>query len=107
MNYSFRKQRFEIKDFRGSYDDGYISCEFKRPEQFVVNDDTIPSQRNYNFARDEYVIFLAEGAFRDGRILKHRSKLASAKAQVSKYHRRNIVIQIPLLKTNIKIPLLV
>jgi hypothetical protein len=37
----------------------------------------------FKLLEDRYVILLAEGAFRDGRITQHRTKDASSEPQVS------------------------
>ena len=74
---------FGISNFFGSYDDGYINCEFKRPTDIRINDDNIPANINrFQLLKDKYVVFLAEGTFRNGQILKHRVKDASAEPLV-------------------------
>ena len=74
---------FGITHFTGSYDDGYIQCEFKRPTDIRIEDDNIPANINrFQLLKDQYVVFLAEGTFRNGQVLKHRIKDASAEPLV-------------------------
>ena len=56
---------FAITNFDVSYDSGFITCEFKRPSEFTLNDDNVPANINtFRLLQDKYVIFLAEGTFK-------------------------------------------
>ena len=82
-NFPLRPPMFGITHFTGSYDDGYINCEFKRPTDIRIDDDNIPANINrFQLLKDQYVVFLAEGTFRNGQLLKHRVKDASAEPLV-------------------------
>ena len=82
-NFAMRPPMFGITHFTGSYDDGYIQCEFKRPTDIRIEDDNIPANINrFQLLKDQYVVFLAEGTFRNGQVLKHRIKDASAEPLV-------------------------
>ena len=82
-NRALRPPNFGTKDFVGAYDDGYINCQFKRPTEIKIEDDNIPANINrFQLLKDKYVVFLAEGAFRNGRMSKHRVKDASAEPLV-------------------------
>ena len=75
---------FAISKFSGSFDDGFINCEFKRPAQFVIDDKNVPANVNtFSLLKDKYVILLAEGSFRGGRMLKHRVKDSTSEPLVS------------------------
>ena len=93
-----------IEDFDGGrYEDGFLSCSFKRPTVVEV----AKYGQTFNLEKDKYIIFLAEGAFRGGQMFKHRRKTKSAELQVHSifFYIRYIVIfclgtvpYIPLVK---------
>lgn len=74
-NIAMRPPMYAIKDFQGSYNDGFITCQFKRPNEIVITDDKIPANIDtFKLLDDNYVIMLAEGSYRNGRISRHRFK---------------------------------
>ena len=87
-NYPIHPPMKGIYDFKGNYEDGFIYCEFKRPEVSTV--DTINNRvlnKTFSLLSDKYVVFLAEGSFRNGRISKHITKDSSAKPLVTFYFK--------------------
>ena len=78
-NQPLRPPKFGITHFQGSYNDGFINCEFRRPSEISIDDNNVPANVNmFRLLKDKYIILLAEGAFRDGKILKHRTKDSSS-----------------------------
>ena len=75
-----------IEDFDGGrYEDGFLSCSFKRPTVVEV----AKYGQTFNLEKDKYIIFLAEGSFRGGQMFKHRRKTKSAELQVGDLQNPN------------------
>ena len=56
---------FGIMNFEGSYNDGILSCQFKRQFEVKIDDKNVPANIDtFNLQTDKYVILLAEGAYR-------------------------------------------
>ena len=91
-NYPIHPPMKGIYDFRGNYEDGFIYCEFKRPSVLTVepiqhNNRFLNSNKTFRLLSDKYVVFLAEGSFRDGRISKHTLKDSSSDPLVIAYFK--------------------
>ena len=91
-NYAIHPPMKGIYDFRGNYEDGFIYCEFKRPSVLTVepiqhNNRFLNSNKTFRLLSDKYVVFLAEGNFRDGRISKHTLKDSSSDPLVIAYFK--------------------
>ena len=83
-----------IEEFEGSYTDGVLSCQFKRPLEVKITDKRVAANvGTFNLEKDEYVIFLAEGAFRNGKLRKHRIKDLTADVAVSRHMHYTFLLQ--------------
>ena len=82
-----------IEDFDGGrYEDGFLSCSFKRPTVVEV----AKFGQSFNLEKDKYIIFLAEGAFRGGQMFKHRRKTKSAELQVGAHMSYPRLVTLPI-----------
>jgi hypothetical protein len=73
-------QKTYINNFEGSYKDGLLSCQFRRPENVkVVHEDTV---LNINLFSDKFAILLAKGRVKSGeRLQQHYEKVATSEAK--------------------------
>lgn len=77
-NIALHPPKLGITNFNGRYEDGFIECDFKRPQTIEIAED---GGKTFNLQKDPFIILLAEGGFREGSILKHRSKDSSSEPQ--------------------------
>ena len=95
---------YAISNFAGSYEDGFLTCEFKRPLEIEITDDNVPANIDmFKLLNDKYVIFLAEGAFRRGRLSKHRIKASTSEPLVRSFASEGTdFVSLRLLKSEMK-----
>ena len=66
-----------INSFEGTYQDGLLSCQFKRPENVQIKQDN--TNLNINLFNDKFSILLAVGRMRSGERLQiHYEKVATS-----------------------------
>ena len=76
-NKKLADQKNYINSFEGMYEDGLLSCQFKRPEKVQIKHDT--TEMNINLFNDKFAILLAMGRMRSGERLEiHYEKTATS-----------------------------
>merc|ERR1712038_340888 len=79
QNVKLADQKSYINNFQGSYNDGFLSCQFNRPEHVKIeHEDT---KRSINLFSDKFALLLAKGRVKSGERLQiHYEKVATSEA---------------------------
>ena len=73
-NRPLRPTNAGIKNWNGRYEDGLITCEFRRPVTLNIPLPHRNENKTFRLESDQYSVFLAEGPFQSGVLGYHNIK---------------------------------